>query len=38
VDKRRIRRLFGRVAPAELAAIDLGLALFLGLERRPSGP
>ena len=32
VDKRRIERLFGRVLPEELAAIDSGLALFLGLD------
>ena len=31
VDKRRIRRMFGRVSRDELAAIDHGLALFLGL-------
>ncbi|HSN15938.1 MAG TPA: type II toxin-antitoxin system PemK/MazF family toxin [Anaeromyxobacteraceae bacterium] len=31
VDKRRIRRVFGRISPAELAAIDDGAALFLGL-------
>lgn len=31
VDKQRIRRVFGRIAPAELAAIDEGAALFLGL-------
>ena len=31
VDKRRIRRLFGNVDAEELAAIDHGLALFLGL-------
>ena len=31
VDKRRIRRVFGRVSSAELVAIDLGLELFLGL-------
>jgi mRNA interferase MazF len=31
VDKRRIRRVFGRVAPSELEAIDQGLELFLGL-------
>ncbi len=30
-DKRRIHRLFGRVAADELAAIDQGLELFLGL-------
>ena len=31
IDKRRIRRMFGRVADDELAAIDQGLELFLGL-------
>jgi mRNA interferase MazF len=31
VDKRRIRRLFGKVSDDELAAIDHGLGLFLGL-------
>jgi mRNA interferase MazF len=31
VDKRRARRLFGRIRPQELLAIDEGLALFLGL-------
>jgi mRNA interferase MazF len=31
VDKRRIRRLFGRVSAGELAGIDRGLELFLGL-------
>jgi mRNA interferase MazF len=31
IDKRRIRRVFGRVAPRELEAIDQGLELFLGL-------
>lgn len=31
IDKRRIRRIFGRVAHDDLAAIDRGLALFLGL-------
>ena len=31
VDKQRIRRVFGRVSPAELAGIDEGAALFLGL-------
>lgn len=31
IDKRRIRRIFGRVAASELAAIDEGLELFLGL-------
>lgn len=32
IDKRRVRRLFGRVSPDELAAIDQGLELFLGLD------
>jgi mRNA interferase MazF len=32
VDKRRIRRIFGRVTKPELAAVDQGLALFLGLQ------
>ena len=31
IDKRRIRRAFGRVTIDELAAIDQGLELFLGL-------
>ncbi|MDX2053376.1 MAG: type II toxin-antitoxin system PemK/MazF family toxin [Polyangiaceae bacterium] len=31
VDKRRIRRVFGRIAKDELAALDQGLELFLGL-------
>lgn len=31
VDKRRIRRVFGRITDDELAAIDQGLELFLGL-------
>lgn len=31
VDKRRIERVFGRLSSDEIAAIDEGLALFLGL-------
>jgi mRNA interferase MazF len=31
VDKRRIQRVFGRLATTEIAAIDEGLNLFLGL-------
>ena len=31
VDKRRVVRLVGRVADGELAAIERGLALFLGM-------
>jgi mRNA interferase MazF len=34
VDKRRIRRVFGRVGSTELGAIDEGLLLFLGLHDR----
>ncbi|HKQ70891.1 MAG TPA: type II toxin-antitoxin system PemK/MazF family toxin, partial [Polyangiaceae bacterium] len=35
VDKRRVRRVFGRVAKDELVAIDQGLQLFLGLATEP---
>jgi mRNA interferase MazF len=31
IDKRRIRRIFGTLATSEIAAIDQGLELFLGL-------
>ena len=31
IDKRRIRRMFAKVSPAELANIDQGLELFLAL-------
>jgi mRNA interferase MazF len=31
IDKRRVRRIFGRVSMRELDAIDQGLELFLGL-------
>ena len=31
IDKRRIRRLFGRITRDELAALNQGLELFLGL-------
>lgn len=31
IDKRRIRRVFGRIATNELDAVDQGLELFLGL-------
>ena len=31
IDKRRIRRVFGQVSSSELASIDQGLELFLGL-------
>lgn len=32
IDKRRVRRIFGQVSSSELAVIDQGLELFLGLE------
>jgi mRNA interferase MazF len=35
IDKRRIRRVFDRVSNDELAAIDQGLELFLGLSVEP---
>jgi len=38
VDKRRVRRVFGELARQEMAAIDEGLALFLGLGDRPDEP
>ena len=31
VDKRRIRRTYGQISPREMAAIDEGLRLYLGL-------
>lgn len=31
IDKRRLRRVFGAITPEELAAVDQGLELFLGL-------
>jgi mRNA interferase MazF len=37
VDKRRIRRVFGELPKQEIAAIDEGLALFLGLGDRLHG-
>jgi mRNA-degrading endonuclease toxin of MazEF toxin-antitoxin module len=35
IDKRRIRRAFGQVSASELADIDQGLELFLGLSAAP---
>lgn len=35
IDKRRIRRVFGRLSLTELARIDEGLELFLGLADEP---
>jgi mRNA interferase MazF len=37
IDKRRIRRVFGELAREEMAAIDEGLAVFLGLGDRLRG-
>lgn len=37
VDKRRVRSVFGEIAPEETAAIDEGLAVFLGLSGRLNG-
>ena len=37
IDKRRIRRVFGELAREEMAAIDEGLAVFLGLGGRLHG-
>ena len=37
IDKRRIRRVFGEVAREEIAAIDEGLAIFLGIGERLHG-
>lgn len=34
VDKRRVRRAFGRIAPGELSAVCEGLAMFLGFADR----
>ena len=38
IDKRRIRRLYGQVSSSELAGIDQGLELFLGLGREHVPP
>jgi len=37
IDKRRVRGVFGELAPGEIAAIDQGLAVFLGLGERLQG-
>ena len=37
IDKRRVRRVFGELAREEMAAIDEGLAVFLGLGDRLGG-
>ena len=38
IDKRRIRRVFGELGREEIAAVDEGLAAFLGLGDRLTGP
>jgi mRNA-degrading endonuclease toxin of MazEF toxin-antitoxin module len=38
IDKRRIRRVFGGLAAEEIAAINEGLAVFLGLGDRLHEP
>ncbi len=38
VDKRRVRRFFGRLPPEEIDAIDEGIVLFLGLAERVMPP
>ena len=35
IDKRRILRVFGELAGGEIAAIDAGLSMFLGLGKGP---
>ena len=37
IDKRRVRRVFGELAADEIAGIDEGLAVFLGLGDRLHG-
>ena len=38
IDKRRVRRVFGELAREEIAAVDEGLAVFLGIGDRLHGP
>ena len=38
IDKRRVRRVFGELAREEIAAIDEGLGVFLGIGDRLHGP
>ncbi len=38
IDKRRVRRVFGELETDEVAAIDEGLAVFLGLGDRLQSP
>ena len=37
IDKRRLLRVFGRITPAEMGAIETGVCLYLGIEPRPGG-
>jgi len=37
IDKRRVRRVYGELASEEMAAVDEGLAAFLGLSGRSPG-
>jgi mRNA interferase MazF len=38
IDKRRVRRVYGALAREEMAAIDEGLSVFLGLADRQAAP
>ena len=38
IDKRRVRRVFGEIGREEMAALDEGLSLFLGIGDRFRGP
>lgn len=38
VDKRRVRRVFGAIGASEMAAVEEGLLLFLGLGERLEPP
>jgi mRNA interferase MazF len=35
IDKRRVRRVFGELTREEMAAVDEGLAMYLGLDEPP---
>jgi mRNA interferase MazF len=37
IDKHRVRRVYGRITPDEIEALDNGLCLFLGLPGRSMG-
>jgi mRNA-degrading endonuclease toxin of MazEF toxin-antitoxin module len=38
VDKRRVRRMFGRITRDEMSRVEEGMALFLGLGERLQPP